>query len=128
MALTIWLPRSYSPGPLALLAAAIAQFACNSAAMSTIIGLTEEKPIVESMDGELSLVVSLLSGWGSTCRSGEFPERARGMAIVAPGAASDLSDVPLLPAVPGQTGSGEAACRKGFESAPADDRSAGAGH
>jgi putative nucleotidyltransferase with HDIG domain len=36
-----------TPGPLALLAAAIAQFACNSAAMSTIIGLTEEKPFTK---------------------------------------------------------------------------------
>jgi putative nucleotidyltransferase with HDIG domain len=33
------------PGPLALLAAAITHFACNTAAMSTIIGLTEEKPV-----------------------------------------------------------------------------------
>jgi putative nucleotidyltransferase with HDIG domain len=32
-------------GPLALLAAAIAHFACNTAAMSTIIGLTENKPV-----------------------------------------------------------------------------------
>jgi putative nucleotidyltransferase with HDIG domain len=31
--------------PLGLLAAAITQFACNTAAMSTIIGLTEDKPI-----------------------------------------------------------------------------------
>ena len=35
----------HSPGPLALLAAAITQFGCNTAAMSTIIGLTEAKPI-----------------------------------------------------------------------------------
>src|ERR1700730_7804140 len=35
----------HTPGPLALLAAAITQFACNTAAMSTIIGLTEDKPI-----------------------------------------------------------------------------------
>jgi putative nucleotidyltransferase with HDIG domain len=35
----------HGPGPLALVAAAITQFACNTAAMSTIIGLTEEKPI-----------------------------------------------------------------------------------
>src|ERR1700722_3614155 len=35
----------HGPGPLALLAAAITQFACNTAAMSTIIGLTEDKPI-----------------------------------------------------------------------------------
>jgi putative nucleotidyltransferase with HDIG domain len=35
----------HAPGPLALLAAAITHFACNTAAMSTIIGLTEEKPI-----------------------------------------------------------------------------------
>jgi putative nucleotidyltransferase with HDIG domain len=33
------------PGPLALLLAAITHFACNTAAMSTIIGLTENKPI-----------------------------------------------------------------------------------
>ena len=32
-------------GPLALLAAAITHFGCNSLAMSTIIGLTEEKPV-----------------------------------------------------------------------------------
>jgi putative nucleotidyltransferase with HDIG domain len=35
----------HSPGPLALLAAAITHFACNTAAMSMIIGLTEEKDI-----------------------------------------------------------------------------------
>jgi len=35
----------HAPGPLALLAAAITHFACNTSAMSTIIGLTEEKPI-----------------------------------------------------------------------------------
>ncbi len=35
----------HSTGPLALLAAAIVHFGCNTAAMSTIIGLTEEKPI-----------------------------------------------------------------------------------
>jgi putative nucleotidyltransferase with HDIG domain len=35
----------HGAGPLALLAAAITHFACNTAAMSTIIGLTEDKPI-----------------------------------------------------------------------------------
>ncbi len=35
----------HTPGSLALLVAAITHFACNTAAMSTIIGLTEEKPI-----------------------------------------------------------------------------------
>ncbi len=35
----------HAPGPLALLAAAITHFACNTAAMSTIIGLTEDKAI-----------------------------------------------------------------------------------
>jgi putative nucleotidyltransferase with HDIG domain len=35
----------HTPGPLALLAAAITHFACNTWAMSTIIGLTEDKPI-----------------------------------------------------------------------------------
>jgi putative nucleotidyltransferase with HDIG domain len=35
----------HRPGPLALVVAAITYFACNTAAMSTIIGLTEEKPI-----------------------------------------------------------------------------------
>ena len=35
----------HSPGPLALLVAATTHFACNTAAMSTIIGMTEEKPI-----------------------------------------------------------------------------------
>jgi putative nucleotidyltransferase with HDIG domain len=34
----------HAPGPLALLVAAITHFACNTAAMSTIIGLTEDKP------------------------------------------------------------------------------------
>ena len=37
----------HGPGPLALLAAAITQFACNTAAMSTIIGLTEDKPVAK---------------------------------------------------------------------------------
>ena len=35
------------PGPLALLVAAITHFALNTGAMSTIIGLTEEKPIAK---------------------------------------------------------------------------------
>jgi putative nucleotidyltransferase with HDIG domain len=35
----------HAPGPLALLVAAIIHFGCNTAAMSTIIGLTEDKPI-----------------------------------------------------------------------------------
>jgi putative nucleotidyltransferase with HDIG domain len=35
----------HAPGPLALLVAAITHFGCNTAAMSTIIGLTENKPI-----------------------------------------------------------------------------------
>ena len=37
----------HSPGPLALLVAAITHFGCNTAATSTIIGLTEEKPIAK---------------------------------------------------------------------------------
>ena len=44
----------HGPGPLALLAAAIVHFACNTAAMSTIIGLTEDKPIA-SVWGEFHL-------------------------------------------------------------------------
>src|SRR5579863_7559231 len=35
----------HSPGPLALLVAAITHYGCNRAAMATIIGLTEDKPI-----------------------------------------------------------------------------------
>ncbi|HYM76153.1 MAG TPA: HD domain-containing phosphohydrolase [Candidatus Dormibacteraeota bacterium] len=34
----------HAPGPLALLAAAVTHYACNTGAMSTIIGLTEDKP------------------------------------------------------------------------------------
>jgi putative nucleotidyltransferase with HDIG domain len=34
----------HAPGPLALVAAAVTHYACNTAAMSTIIGLTETKP------------------------------------------------------------------------------------
>lgn len=37
----------HGPGHLALLVAAITHFACNTSAMSTIIGLTEEKPITK---------------------------------------------------------------------------------
>jgi putative nucleotidyltransferase with HDIG domain len=37
----------HAPGPLALLVAAIVHFGCNTAAMSTIIGLTEDKPIAK---------------------------------------------------------------------------------
>jgi len=36
---------THGPGPLALLVAAITHFACNTMAMSTIIGLTEDKPV-----------------------------------------------------------------------------------
>jgi putative nucleotidyltransferase with HDIG domain len=35
----------HGPGPLALMAAAIVHFACNTSAMSAIIGLTENKPV-----------------------------------------------------------------------------------
>ena len=35
----------HAPGPLALLVAAVIHFGCNTAAMATIIGLTEDKPI-----------------------------------------------------------------------------------
>jgi len=35
----------HGPGPLALLVASVTQFACNTAAMATIIGLTEDKSI-----------------------------------------------------------------------------------
>jgi putative nucleotidyltransferase with HDIG domain len=37
----------HAPGPLALLAAAITNYACNTSAMSTIIGLTEDKAPVK---------------------------------------------------------------------------------
>ncbi|HXJ90241.1 MAG TPA: HD domain-containing phosphohydrolase [Candidatus Binatia bacterium] len=37
----------HSPGPLALLVAAVVHFGCNTAATSTIIGLTEEKSIAK---------------------------------------------------------------------------------
>ena len=35
----------HAPGPLALVAAAVTHFGCNTAAMATIIGLTEHKPV-----------------------------------------------------------------------------------
>src|SRR5450755_1757288 len=35
----------HGPGSLALLAAAVTHFSCNTAAMATIIGLTEDKPV-----------------------------------------------------------------------------------
>ena len=37
----------HAPGPLALLVAAVTHFGCNTAAMSTIIGLTEDKRIAK---------------------------------------------------------------------------------
>lgn len=37
----------HGPGPLALLVAAVVHFSCNTAATSTIIGLTEDKPITK---------------------------------------------------------------------------------
>ena len=37
----------HAPGPLALLVAAITHYGCNTAAMSTIIGLTEDKPVAK---------------------------------------------------------------------------------
>src|SRR5271166_115982 len=37
----------HAPGPLALLVAAVVHFGCNTAAISTIIGLTEDKPIAK---------------------------------------------------------------------------------
>ena len=36
----------HRPGPVALLVAAVAYFLCNTAAMSAVIGLTEDKPIL----------------------------------------------------------------------------------
>jgi len=41
----------HAPGPLALIAAAITQFVCNTAATSTIIGITEDKPIAQVWAG-----------------------------------------------------------------------------
>jgi len=41
----------HAPGPVALVAAAVTHFGCNTAAMSTIIGLTEEKPIAKVWTG-----------------------------------------------------------------------------
>jgi len=37
----------HAPGPLALLVAAITHYGCNTAAMATIIGLTEDKPVAK---------------------------------------------------------------------------------
>jgi hypothetical protein len=52
----------HAPGPLALLVAAIIHFACNTAAMSTIIGLTENKPIA-SVWGEFHLWLLRITWW-----------------------------------------------------------------
>ena len=41
----------HAPGPLALIAAAITQFVCNTGATSTIIGITENKPIAQVWAG-----------------------------------------------------------------------------
>ena len=47
-AYTLMLTRVlHGPGPLALLVAAVTHFSCNTAAMATIIGLTENKPIAK---------------------------------------------------------------------------------
>ena len=94
----------HAPGPLALLVAAITHFACNTAAMSTIIGLTEDKPISKSLDRQLSLVVSLLHGRSGGGGPGPFSEQAHRMAIVSAGAAADLPDVPLVSSLSWQTG------------------------
>jgi putative nucleotidyltransferase with HDIG domain len=37
----------HAPGPLALLVAAVTHYGCNTGAMSTIIGLTEDKPVAK---------------------------------------------------------------------------------
>jgi putative nucleotidyltransferase with HDIG domain len=41
----------HAPGPLALLVAAVIHFVCNTAATSTIIGLTENKPVAKVWGG-----------------------------------------------------------------------------
>jgi hypothetical protein len=79
-----------APGSLALVVAAITHFACNTTALSTIIGLTEDKSIRKSVGREPLVAPSLLHGWRSrvwcTSLNGHI-----GWQFVA-GTAADLSD------------------------------------
>src|SRR5215471_9179337 len=52
----------HAPGPLALLVAAVVHFGCNSAAISTIIGLTENKPIANVWADNLWIIPYYMGG------------------------------------------------------------------
>ena len=76
----------HGAGPLALVAAAVTHFACNTAAMSTIIGLTEGKPIVKVWRGSYLwsfayyMVGAAAAGAGRLVRAA-FRERTGGAAV-----------------------------------------------
>ena len=109
----------HGPGPLALLVAAIVHFACNTAAMSTIIGLTEDKPIYKTwseiylwsfpyyMVGAAAAgLVNFLNGhigWQSS------------LLVLPP----IYLDVPVLSSLSRKVGDREKACGAGFKPAPA---------
>ena len=118
----------HAPGPLALLVAAIIHFGCNTAAMSTIIGLTEDKPIANVWaEAHLWLFPYYMVG-AAVAGLVHFLNRHIGW----------QSSLLVLPPIYlmyrsyrlylGKLEDREAARRAGFEPAPADHRSARAGH
>lgn len=52
----------HAPGPLALLVSAIVYFGCNSAAISMIIGLTEDKPVAKVWADNLWIIPYYMGG------------------------------------------------------------------
>ncbi len=66
----------HAPGPLALLVAAIVHFGCNTAAMSTIIGLTEDKPIAKVWIASYLWSLPYYMVGAVAAGSGSFPEPA----------------------------------------------------
>ncbi len=74
----------------------------------------------EGLDGQLSVVVSLLHGRRGCGRVGELPQSPHRMAVFVARASTDLPDVSLLPSVSGKTRDGKEACGAGFKPAPAD--------
>ena len=97
----------HAPGPLALLVAAITHFGCNTAAMSTIIGLTESKPVHRVWKDSYLWSFPYYMVGAAAAGLVNFLNRTHRMAIVASNPSTDLPDVPLLSSLPRQTGNRE---------------------
>ena len=92
----------HAPGPLALLVAAITHFGMQHGGDVDHHRADRKQAHSQSVDRQLSLVVSLLHGRRSRGGTGQLSEPAHRMAIVAAGPAADLPDVSLLSSLSGK--------------------------